>query len=158
MRFKKIPKKLQSPKTKADLSKLYDTLFQAGVEVFSSFNICNHTPTGKTYRMSCLNRMTNRKVVNTISCSSCKQYKDGTGYCCCGGCAYLLQKGCRIKCLWCKLWLCYRWDEGLKKKDVRQITKRIRYLRGIAEEHDLLHYRSPKWYAIKRGWETCKSK
>ena len=60
---------------------------------------------------------------------------------CCGCCKYLTKKGCSIKCLWCKLWLCGVGSDRL--------LKQFKILNHLAKINGLIHPRRTKQYVMQ---------
>jgi len=148
-----IPKHLLDVKTKADLARLYDALFEAGKRIFEKHDICEHEPTGKTGKTNTYG-VKKARTINLCACTRNRLYKSDAGFCCCGGCTYLAKSGCRVKCLECKLFVCGCWPKRIKKKTVMKIKGQLQYLRRIAYQYNLLHMRTSKTYALKRSWES----
>ena len=61
---------------------------------------------------------------------------------CCDGCEYLTKKGCSIKCLWCKLWLCGVGSDRL--------VKQFKALNHLARLNDLESPRRSKQHTMQR--------
>ena len=59
---------------------------------------------------------------------------------CCDDCRYIINKGCSIKCLWCKLWLCGVGSDHL--------LRQFKTLNHLAKINYLIHPRRPKKYAM----------
>jgi hypothetical protein len=70
-------------------------------------------------------------------CIDCKTY-------CCDGCKYLSSKGCTVKSLACKLWLC----SNIAYRNILA-SKEISKLRSISYSVDLMHLRASKKDTIK---------
>lgn len=82
--------------------RIYDKLYQAGQKLFDHHDPC--------------------KFVNG-KCSK--------GQHCCSRCKYLKKKGCTVKALYCKLWLCYY------EKDP-QLYDRLAFLRHIKHNANIV--------------------
>lgn len=114
--------------TKKELTVLYDVLFARGVELLM-----------KKYKNPC--------NLGAASCSH-PEYN----YCCSGGTCHLTtSKGCRAKCLGCKLWLC-KW---LKRK-LPELEEELEVLRQIARFFYIGYVTNTKEATIKSATETHK--
>lgn len=76
--------------------------------------------------------------------------KDGCFTCegktvCCGDCKYLGPDGCTIKCLGCKLYICY----ALQKKQPKLKTF-LDPITALAKKHNLIKMWTPKEELFKR--------
>jgi hypothetical protein len=58
-------------------------------------------------------------------CNSCTTY-------CCNGCKYVSPKGCTVKCLRCKLWLCSEASSAKALNEMRKL-ERIGYVFGLMD-------------------------
>lgn len=78
--------------TKKQLEELYDSLYERGTALFKEYNPCQieTDSSGKTTCIRFRHRIRSTWVNNF----------------CCGGCKYVGPKGCRVKSLSCKLWIC----------------------------------------------------
>lgn len=75
-------------KTLKDRKKLYNRLYDISNFLLKKYNPC--------------------KIEND-HCIMSKNF-------CCIGCKYLTNKGCSVKCLWCKLWMCGAGSDHLRKQ------------------------------------------
>ena len=66
---------------------------------------------------------------NILTCNGVSSLNND-GLLCCGGCKHLSKKGCRVKALSCKIWLCQESIEILCKKLSK---KHIIYFFGMRE-------------------------
>lgn len=86
-------------------------------------------------------------------CIKCSQKKYGG---CCSGCKYLNEKGCTVKALGCKLWLC---SERLNEFSImiKKIGKleEFNMLINIAESGGMIDYREP-YSANTTYWDMPK--
>ena len=64
---------------------------------------------------------------------------------CCSGCRHLGKNGCRVKALWCKLWLCSNACHNRKAVDA------LRLLWHQASAIGLLHFRASMAEAIGKA-------
>lgn len=112
--------------SKKALSIIYDRLYRAAEKILKKYSPCN------------------------FSNNVCK-LNGG----CCDLCSHLSKKGCRVKSLACKLWLCY-----IAKCEFPECDKKLEKLRRIAIQYEFLDeydedigFREPKLKAIQR---TCR--
>ena len=90
-----------------DKEEAYDCLFELGERVLKTYNPCDW---------------------KNGTCRSVRE--NGIADCgCCKGCEYLSDKGCTVKSLSCKLWLCEELRERFPKVE-RQFSK----LKRVAQE------------------------
>ena len=61
---------------------------------------------------------------------------------CCYDCKYLTKKGCSIKCLWCKLWLCGTGSDHL--------LEQFKILNHLSKLNNLESPRRSKQYTMQR--------
>lgn len=74
---------------------------------------------------------------------------------CCGGCKYLTEKGCSVKCLWCKLWLCYSLH---KQSEHRPLILKLKRIKRVAFKHRLIIERGSEEDLAKRLRRTKTKK
>ena len=127
------------PKTKlsvAELSALYDRIYDIADRLFKKYNPCNiHTKNGRLY------------------CISHNEHWNPTHHLCCGGCidnctlygGHWSKGGCTTKCLPCKLYLC---DYAQGKN--RQFFHQLHRLKQFAYKHGLP--RDSYYYMSKEQW------
>ena len=72
---------------------LYDKLFNMAGKVFADHNPCQFNADGQCARYQA-----------GLRWNDYGGYEQDTA--CCGGCDHLTDKGCTIKCLWCRTWTC----------------------------------------------------
>jgi len=112
-----------------ELSALYDRIYDIADRLFKEYNPCNiHSKEGKS-RCTCHLHSTYRVHL------------------CCTNCKYISSTGCTVKCLGCKLFLCYTlWDK------YPMLEKRLYKLVTIAYKHSLpaTRYWFPKEKWLKR--------
>lgn len=106
-------------KTRMELSKLYDNLYDKGNKLIKKYNPC--------------------QIKNGICITKEK--------CCCHGCDYLTKKGCSVKALSCKLFLCN--NVRFIGKNNWKLDDKLEKLREIARENGLYFYRASKEDTIK---------
>jgi len=115
-------------KSRKALSKLYDVLYRKASDLFREYDPCKirHMPTGE---IACVAHATlNSKMT-----------------CCCGNCKWLGRNGCRVRALYCKVWIC----STLRGKNPK-LERQLRHLSAIASRHDLLHIRASKKESFDR--------
>lgn len=69
---------------------------------------------------------------------------------CCSGCRHLGKNGCRVKALWCKLWLCSNACHNRKAVDA------LCLLWDEAADLGLLHFRASMAKAIEKAVTNTK--
>lgn len=74
---------------------------------------------------------------------------------CCHGCKYLTEKGCSVKCLWCKLWLCYYIHQ---QPEHRLLSSKLRRIGRVAVKHRLIVQRGSEKDLIKQLQCSCKTR
>lgn len=121
--------------TKRGLERLYDGLYLAGQRLFDKYDPCKIRPTEKT----------NKKGRQLMLCAKYDR-PSLARLCCCEECDYLGKKGCRVKALGCKLWLCWS-----GKKKCPELTRRLIILNRIGDAHGLIGFREPKVRSIRRA-------
>jgi len=115
--------------------KLYDLIYNKADKLFEEYNPCNI-----------------RVKDNVLICNNkymCKKYGKDL---CCSGCRYLGEKGCTIKCLSCKVGMCWEGHtcETMFKKDLSHINipkvfiHKIDRLKRIAYKYQLSFTRTSK--------------
>ena len=114
--MKKIIKERNMNKTTQELSDLYDFLYQEGCDILKESNPCKFNKHGKCEEMK-------------------KGYTDG----CCIGCEHLFTKGCNVKALSCKLWLC-----SYSEKENSKLFLRLKVLSIVHWENHLNGFRLSK--------------
>jgi hypothetical protein len=70
----------------AQFLKAYDAIYDIANGLLRKYNPCKHDSDG--------------------ICEGDRLYRNGRKHGCCGGCKWLTSKGCRVRALSCKLWLC----------------------------------------------------
>ncbi len=114
---------LKGRMTKAYLNNKYDILYAKGQAILDE-----HSPCGK---------------------DGCHY---NLGYCC-YGCDHLGKNGCKVKALWCKLWLCGHAMDCAPKANLL-----LNELSKEAEDLNLLHARASKSYCIKTAYKKREVK
>lgn len=84
---------------------LYDELYEKGQKIIEKHNPCG-LKIDSTGKASCIS---SRGEVEDKGQYIYRVPDDGD--LCCGGCRYLTKKGCKAKCLCCKLYLCSNFPE-----------------------------------------------
>ena len=101
-----------------DKSKLYDRLYEVGDFLLKKYNPCG---------------IKNGKCIRPDSPEFC-----------CGGCEYLIVRGCSVKSLSCKLWLCVFIDDKASVLSRQLLT--LSYLQSV---NDLWSARKSKEEVIR---------
>jgi hypothetical protein len=130
-----IPHRPIPIKSKKALSKLYDALYRRASDLFREYDPCKirHMAGGE---VSCIAHST-RNLKTT---------------CCCGYCKWLGPNGCRVKALYCKVWIC-----STLSGENPKLERQLRHLSAIASRHDLLHVRASKKDSLERANNWRKS-
>lgn len=139
-----IPHKPFKITTKKGLSRLYDALYKAGQKLLDQYQPCNITPTEE------IKIMYGGRKRRLMLCDGHEEPR----FCCCGGCRHLGHKGCLVKALGCKLWMC---SVGQKWEKHPELERSLRRLRTIAVRHNLMMVRGTKGYSIRTAMLTMKS-
>ena len=63
---------------------------------------------------------------------------------CCSGCRHLSSEGCTVKCLQCKLWLCWK-----ARKANPEVSNKLRALDIIARRNDISFMRTSKKRSLR---------
>ena len=137
--------------TRRYLENLYDALYKEGQRLFDKFNPCNIEPSGKFKRRSTGYYPDRRESATKWELMNCSRYNDGPGFCCCNGCKHLGKKGCRVKSLGCKLWLCYVMD-----RPYPELLQALGRLCDIASAHQLAVCRGSKRHSLGRAFRVLK--
>lgn len=131
--------------TKQFLRNLYDALYKEGQRLLDEFQPCNIKPVKKfVHRPWGPNPEPSKKKWQLMKCDGYSE----PGWCCCSGCSHLEREGCKVKALFCKLWLCSRVDKKYPK-----LEKAFIKLRRIGRRHNLLYWRGSKKYSLKMAFE-----
>ncbi|RLC16447.1 MAG: hypothetical protein DRI24_08380 [Deltaproteobacteria bacterium] len=101
---------------KTCLRKKYDELYAKGQTIINEFNPCGKDGCHFNFKLHC-----------------------------CGGCRHLGDNGCKVKALYCKLWLCSR-AADYQKEAVIQLNKLLKE----ADKFNLLYIRGSKRTTLKR--------
>ena len=117
-------------------SKLYDLIYDKADKLFKKYNPCK-IHTNDDGEVSCLRQKTSRPK-NSLCCSVCNKN--------------INNKGCSVRCLSCKLFVCGRliYNGGKYKEFFYELSK----LRSIAEEHGIpttTFYTSKEEVFTKKG-------
>lgn len=102
-------------KTLKERKKLYDRLYDIGNFLLKKYNPC--------------------KIKDNDCAATFYSF-------CCSDCKYLTNKGCSVKCLWCKLWMCDAGSDYLRGQ--------LWILNAVARINSLEYPRKPKEYAMKQ--------
>jgi hypothetical protein len=107
-----IPHRPIPIKSKKALSKLYDALYRRASDLFREYDPCKirHMAGGE---VSCIAHST-RNLKTT---------------CCCGYCKWLGPNGCRVKALYCKVWIC-----STLSGENPKLERQLRHLSAILEK------------------------
>ena len=91
---------------------LYDAIYIIADRLIKQTNPCQHDKNG--------------------ICHEDRLFNNGIKRGCCGGCKYLTSKGCRVKCLECKVWLC----ESMTEQYPILVSK-LQKLTNIIDKYEL---------------------
>ena len=109
-----------------ELSAIYDRIYDIADRLIKKHNPCNIRITKKG-----------------ICCEH--EYYNGYSRLCCGGCDFWSENGCTVKCLACKLLICWSTRNNIVKD-------RLEKLRAIAHKYDLP---VRKLFMSKKDWLKC---
>ncbi len=126
---------------KAELSAIYDRIYNIADRLFKKYNPCNiHTECGKTH---CLDYRGNRSYdTSRLCCSGCGEFPETNK-------GHWSKTGCTTKCLACKLYLC-----AAAQRQERKLTHQLYRLRKFATKYGLpasTHYfvSKEKWLKVR---------
>lgn len=89
------------------------------------------------------------KLIKKHNPCEIKDRKCIVGKCCCDNCDHLTENGCGVKCLRCKLYLCY------KARNNVSLSKTLARMLQKAYRHNIVHFRYSREQIIKtlHVWE-----
>lgn len=107
--------------------KKYSEIYAEYDELLKKYNICN----------------IRRNEKGITVCNGCNDEEED-GKLCCRGCRHLSKKGCRVKSLSCKIWLCYtsieRFCKTASKEDIIYFFGMKEYLHQQIRIHNIHHH------------------
>jgi hypothetical protein len=131
----------------AELSALYDRIYDIADRLFKKHNPCNiHTKNNKVFCL-CYNEKWNKgKGKKLLCCSGCV-----AGYGIDNPGNYWSDEGCITKCLPCKLYLCPE-----AKRMNKRLSNQLYKLKQFARKHGLPN--ETNYYMSKEEWFKLRSK
>lgn len=108
----------------AELSALYDRIYDIADRLFKKYNPCNiHTENKKLY---CIDYHKNKGYnANRLCCSGCGEYPEMDTN-------HWSKTGCTVKCLACKLYIC-----PTIRQQHRRFSRQLSRLERFASHHNL---------------------
>lgn len=108
-----------------EFSILYDELYTKGEEIFTKYNLCD---------------------VKDGECKAHRLFKSRSNFCC-KNCQHLGQRGCKVKALYCKLWICQELINTLPDNVLRELGS----LFNKADRLNMLRFRASKEETFRKG-------
>jgi hypothetical protein len=109
----------------AQFLKAYDAIYDIANGLLRKYNPCKHDSDG--------------------ICEEDRLHHNGRKHGCCGGCKWLTSKGCRVRALSCKLWLC----PGVEWSRNGELTSKLFKLKAIAYKYHLAtSIRQPRKHSL----------
>lgn len=134
-----------------EMSALYDRIYNIADKLLKKHNPCNiHKGKIKAEHIYWKPKNPDR-LINAIVCTRKSRHSN----LCCGGCKYC-NKGCTVKCLACKLFLCTSTEQTN-----RMLYKRFKMLRNYTTKHLDFTYRCKSWkekFTYNTAYSYFKSK
>lgn len=131
--------------TRKYLVNLYDALYKEGQRLLDKVKPCNIKPAGVFLSDRSKHYKQKSEPMELMNCDGYSE----PGPCCCGGCRYLGEEGCRVKALACKLWLCHCMTTKHPK-----LERALMKLRKIARRHEFHIHRASKRYSLGEAFKV----
>jgi len=179
MQVQIVTREMMRIRTKADLNRLYDALYvcaDAGIMKVDPCQLQVHgteiekkeSEPQRTLDNTDYNKRKRRTITQAKTSCIGRMGEPRHGMCC-GSCFHLTSKGCRVKCLNCRLYTCgghhiedrkiskKRGRVKNKKKKIEQLRKYFRSIRRIAEAYHLVPgYYISKTATMAYAWKRVK--